>query len=611
MIMRDRNHPSVVFWSLGNEAGHGDNFVKMRRAAEKLDTTRVFHYEGMYDRRCTDLLSRMYPNETEFQKLCEKKPLKNRTAFISNSLAADIKDIDTSMYDNMPVILCEYAHSMGNSLGNFKEYTDAFEKYPHMCGGFIWDYVDQAIHKKADGTEQWLYGSDFNEDYSPYGFRKKNSKGNDGEFCANGIVAADRSLHPAAYEVKKCYQTLVVLAEDGRVDRYRICNHQMFSGLEDYDLCWEIKKDGKVLDYGKIDRSILDAVGPHEAKDVEISSGIKDPETLTFRWIRNKDCKWAKKGTVAAYDQFFRGELSGDLCRKKGGTDGKISITGGTRGQKILAADKIYTLENGLISSVQISGRELFLRPMKLNFSRVLTDNDIDTAHFVPMLMNSMTGKKWEISSEKLKFIRYETDIGTDNQARIKTFWRHPLCKELTVTYCFDNEGTVEILVRAVSKRIDMVRVGVTLTLPAAFNQVSWYGRGPWECYPDRKTAAVFDRYSMQVNELEHRYMRPQENGTRCDVRELELSDNSGRELAVYSMQKEGLLFSAWHYTGDTLSNAAHSHQLRREDLTTLNIDGAMCGVGGDLPGMLSMHETYRLKAQKVHEAHFKLGFRQ
>ena len=160
--------------------------MKMRERAEKLDDTRFFHYEGMYDKRCTDLLSRMYPNESEFEKLCKKQKIKNWSAFIANSLAADDKDIDCQMYEEMPVVLCEYAHCMGNSLENFKEYTDAFEQYPHMCGGFIWDFVDQSIHKREDGTECWLYGSDFDEKESPYGFRKKNAKGNDGAFCAIG-----------------------------------------------------------------------------------------------------------------------------------------------------------------------------------------------------------------------------------------------------------------------------------------------------------------------------------------------------------------------------------------------------------------------------------------
>lgn len=615
MILRDRNHPSIVFWSLGNEAGRGENFVKMRQSAEHLDRTRIFHYEGMYDRRCTDLLSRMYPKEEEFKKLCRKQKIKNWSAFISNSLAADVKDIDCSMYKDMPVILCEYAHCMGNSLGNFKEYTDAFEQYSHMCGGFIWDFVDQSIHKRVDGVDQWLYGSDFNEEYSPYGFRKKNGKGNDGAFCANGIVAADRRLHPAAYEVKKCYQTLSLEMESVEKNKYRICNKQMFKGLQDYELHWKIKMRGKVLAQGEVERELLDSIQPQTSKVITIQNEMTDAETLTFQWRLKKDVKWAEKGTIVAYDQFVLNHSAKTMDtehrmedRSKKMEEG-LSVTETEQTISIKGDTFSYVLKDGLICSARIREKEMLLEPIRPNFSRAMTDNDIDTAHFVPMMMNSTTGKKWQLTEEKLACKKSVIVQKQKEKISIRTNWKHPLCKALMIEYSFYENGEVEIKMAGVSKKIDFVRMGMTITLPDTFHEISWYGRGPWECYPDRKTAALIDWYSADIEELEHRYMRPQENGTRCEVENLEVSSDR-EKLCVTSLQKKGILFSAWHYSKKKLEETSHSHLLQKETITTLNIDGAMCGVGGDLPGMLCLHKKYRLLAGMKQTAHFKLKFK-
>ena len=310
-----------------------------------------------------------------------------------------------------------------------------------------------------------------------------------------------------------------------------------------------------------------------------------------------------------AYDQFI---LDKTVCNEINDikeTDEKLSVTEKGKQIRILAGNTFYVFENGRIISAQIDGKERLAAPIEVNLSRAMTDNDVDVAHFVPMLLDMMPARKWELADVKLKYDSCKTAMIPDEKIVIRTFWKHPFCKDLVIEYLIDKKGVLDISMHAASKKIDMVRLGMTVTLPETFHQVNWYGRGPWECYPDRKTGALIDRYSMDIKELEHRYMRPQENGTRCDVSEITVRDDNNHSVKVFCRQKKGVLFSAWHYSKETLNNATHSHLLKDEKITTLNIDGVMCGVGGDLPGMLSLHKKYKLHAGKEYTAHFAIKF--
>lgn len=624
MILRDRNHASVIFWSLGNEAGRGDNFAIMRKEAEKLDRTRPFHYEGEHNKSCTDVISRMYPNEKEFKQMCEKKPIKNFAAFIANSLAADNKDIIASMYEEMPVLLCEYAHCMGNSLGNFAEYTEAFEQYEHMCGGYIWDFVDQAIRRKDENGVKWLYGTDFDETYSPAGFHKKNGKGNDGEFCANGIVAADRTLHPAAYEVKKCYQPLGVEMVDVENGKYRILNKQMFTKMDqDYRLEWKLEADGQLLEAGEIGDDVLTQIDPLGNTEVSIVSAsyqnhklddYKNSElTITFQWIWKRDTRWSKCGDIQACEQFIirsRQQNQCDYDNQAEPKSGNDSLLIKRTKDKIGVAGKNfkYVFEHGLLQSIRVNEREYMLEPMRLNLSRALTDNDIGVAHFVPALAGTVPARKWLDNESKIQLIQAQADVQEEGIV-ITAKWKHPLCKRLVVRYTVKTSGVIEVNMEVCSKKVEMIRVGMQCMLAEGFNEVQWYGRGPWECYPDRKTSALVGSYESTVEALEHPYMRPQENGTRCDVQSLIIKNNQNEQITITDLSGRGMLFSAWNYRKEELEQATHQHLLQRQPFTLLNIDGEMCGVGGDLPGMASLHQDYVMKAREVHRAHFQIKF--
>ncbi|MCL2270461.1 MAG: DUF4981 domain-containing protein [Treponema sp.] len=562
MVLRDRNHACVFFWSLGNEAGTGSTFAKMRKAAEALDSTRPFHYEGEHRKESSDVISRMYPTETVLHQLCARQRVKANPNPIMAYIQFD-KPVPRKLYGYMPVLLCEYAHCMGNSLGNFNEFTEAFEQYPHMCGGFIWDFVDQAIRR--DG--RWLYGDDFAEEYSREGFKGKRT-GSDGCFCGNGIVAADRGLHPAAWEVKKCYQAVRVEAAEG-FRRYRIRNMQMFTGLG-MTLRWQLACDGIVLEEAAVPADILDGIGPGQCVEIAVEPSAAVPDagdvTLTFSWRLREASPWAEAGYELAFDQFVlrKAHVSLPHC----GSAAKRS----------------------------------FLDTVQPNLYRALTDNDRGVANFVPSLRPFMSGSKWERAAEKQRVIR-RSEHQEDGVYHRTVEWKHPLCRKLAVEYAVYPDGRIFLSLCARVKRIEAVRIGIQITLPETFDDVEWYGRGPYECYPDRKTGARFGRYRCSVDDLGHSYLRPQENGTRCDACWLVIRSRDGESVRVQDESGNGILFSAWHYSQETLSRATHIHTLQKEQVTTLNIDSAMRGVGGDLPGIAALHKAYTLPGNKEYTA--------
>ena len=240
MVLRDRNNPCVFMWSLGNEAGDGSNFMEMKKAALALDNSRQFHYEGDFDLTKSDVISRMYPTKDIMEKLGNKQPITiSLYDNIANQLAADSKPIKAEMYEGKPVVLCEYAHSMENSLGNFQEYIDDFEKYDNMCGGFIWDFVDQALHvKDENGNDNYLYGTDF-QGQEPHKLidipNTTAMTGSNVYFCANGIIGADRKPHPQIVEVKHGYQNIGITAVDASTGEFKLKNKFLFTNLSDFN----------------------------------------------------------------------------------------------------------------------------------------------------------------------------------------------------------------------------------------------------------------------------------------------------------------------------------------------------------------------------------------
>lgn len=606
MVLRDRNHPCVFMWSLGNEAGDGDNFMEMKKAALRLDKTRQFHYEGDFEFNKSDVISRMYPGADLMKKMGNREPVTiSWFDNVTNSLSADNKPIRKEQYTK-PVVLCEYAHAMENSLGNFQEYIDDFERYDNMCGGFIWDFVDQAIHQvDENGRDLWLYGTDF-EKYEP---RRPLSipnttalTGSNTYFCANGIITADRQLQPSIYQVKKGYQEIGVKAVDLMAGQFTVTNKYLFRDLSEFDLKWKLEANGEEIQSGELAGF---ALAPHSSADITLPLAcVKLPEkecVLTVSFYTKEDAPLVPAGYEQAWEQFVVKAMPKPKCKQNGKeiTYEKVGDTVSVKG-----SDFSLMIANGAISSLIYHDREMLTAPIKPNYFRALTDNDIDYLNFVPFLIPALPKYQWKAASKNIRCTAIDAKLGEKGEVVVGVVWSVRLMKDVTSTYIIYPDGTVYLRHRGTPK-MEMLRFGTTMELPGEYDRVSWYGRGPQETYCDRKTGAKIGRYTASVKELEHRYMRPQENGNRTDIREVQLTNEAGCGLRFVAPVEHPLNFQAHYYNAYELDRAQHLHELQYRDNITLDIDLGQCGVGGDMPGSISLREPYFMHAGTEYDYSF------
>lgn len=600
MVLRDRNNPCVFMWSLGNEAGDGSNFAKMKEAALKLDNTRQFHYEGDFDLTKSDVISRMYPTADIMKKLGNKEEIKI-TLYdnIANQLAADSKPIKPEMYEGKPVILCEYAHSMENSLGNFQEYMDDFEKYDNMCGGFIWDFVDQTIHRVSeDGKDMWLYGDDFAKDEPRSAIDIPNTTalaGSNTYFCANGIIAADRTVHPQIHEVKKVYAEIKTEAFDINKGTYRVKNKFLFTDISAFTCRWSVEAEGDILDSGELEKFECEPLSEtYITIPYDITTFPDDKEVvLTVSFFTRKKTPGRKTNYEVAWDQFILNPMPQPVAPK---AEGDLSFT--KKGNTVDISGDAFAvkIDNGRITSISLDGREKLKAPMEPYYFRALTDNDIDSLNFVPALIPLHPYYRWRIASHKAKAVRTVASAGSDNCVEVHIAWHTPLLKNAVSTYKIYPDRRIYVYHSAVPAA-NMIKFGTRLTLDGKMEYVNWYGRGPHATYCDRKTGAKITCHKSTVTALEHRYMRPQENANRTDVRYLTITDRNGYGFKFTSYFDNFMDFSAHHYTIEQLEKATHVHTIPyNNDITALNIDHMQCGVGGDMPGQAFVREPYIMK---------------
>ena len=607
MVLRDRNHACIFMWSLGNEAGDGDNFKKMKEAALKLDGTRQFHYEGDFDFTKSDVISRMYPLADVMEKLGKREPITiSLYDNIANSLAADSKPIPKEAYTR-PVILCEYAHAMENSLGNFQEYMDDFEKYENMCGGFIWDFVDQSIRYKAEDGDHWLYGTDFEKLEPKRPLQLPNTTamtGSNTYFCANGIIAADRKPHPSYYEVKKVYAEMKIEAKDLENRKFVLINKHLFTDLSEYTIKWSVAADGIITENGS-----LKTVKVPPLSQKEITVPYSEPQDdgreyiLTVSFITKEDKPYCPKGYEQSFDQFIIKEAkpAEEEYEKK-----DISFSSHDNKLVIHGEGFSVVIKNGKIVSLKYDEKEYVRTEIKPSFFRAVTDNDLSVTNFVPYVIPFHPYYRWKKATDNCSGIVSKIDKTPEGKLIIEHEWDVLSMKGVRTVFTIYPNGKIKIKLKGVPKFGPILRFGMQFGLVKELDSVKWYGRGPHETYPDRKTGGKISIWGKSVNDLEHHYMRPQENANRTDVRYVELSSADGNKgLKFTSMPEKPLSFSAWHYTCNELEQATHIHELKHSDITTFNFDLAQMGVGGDMPGDAHVREPYILHSNKEYEYEF------
>ncbi len=579
MVERDKNHPCIIMWSLGNEAGSGDIFKEMKEVSNKIDSTRPIHYEGDYLLEVSDVISFMYYSP----KMLERMIKRNKYGNLENGMSFKLKEGVIK-----PYMLCEYAHAMGNSLGNFQEYMDVYEKYPNAIGGFIWDLIDQGLRKTSEnGKEFWAYGGDFGDEP------------NDRNFCINGIVQPDRKPNPALFEVKKVYQNIKIIPIDLLEGRVKIQNKYNFLSLDFVTILWELTANGVKVKEGQLDRI---KIRPDETKDVIIPiTELKiTPNTeyyLKISSVLGEDMIWAKKGHIIAWDQF---EIPYNVPKTE---DLNIIEMNEIQVEELDANYLIegeqfhisFSKKKGIIESYSYKNMDLIIEPLIPNFWRALTDNDEEVVDFSESPVPSVD-KTWRDAgkSRKVKEIEFLKVNPQVFQIVVLTIIKNSNNPLETIYYFYGN-GDIVIKNNFTPSK-NMVRFGMQTTIPKEFNKMIWYGRGPHETMLDRKTGAAIGIYSGLVEELITPYVKPQENGNRTDVRWVAMTNKEGNGLLVSDVGGTYLSISAWPYTMDDLESATHDYKLPRRESITFNIDYKQQGVGGDFPALAALHSKYILK---------------
>jgi beta-galactosidase len=581
LVERDKNHPSVIFWSLGNESGSGPNHAAMAGAIHQLDPTRFIHYEGAealpIDPFYVDMRSRMYFTLDEFEEILAIKE------------------------DPRPIMLCEYAYTRGNAGGNLKKYWDYIEDHDRVFGAFIWDWSDKAFREHdEDGQMFWAYGGDFGPPGTP----------SDGTMVGNGILDADRGFEPEAYEVQKVYQQVIFSALDLTEGRIQVENRYDFLSLDTFNIGWNITVDGEVVQKGVIP-SLSIAPNQHDAIQIDFVR----PQLAAGQeaWLRiavtlPEDEVWAEAGHVLAWEQFLLPNETLDGTSTPVGDLAQLTFEE-TPGTFVIAGDDFsvtFDRELGALTAFQHQGNELIATPLVPNYWRVPTDNDIennwDPTSKIPTGGVHFRLGVWEDAGRNRTTQKVEAVRVTDSIVKVTietTLIEGKAGQTTSYTVYGDGQISIDAVYEPIEELPELPRFGMQLAIPDDLETMTWYGRGPHDSYDDRKTSAEVNVYSGPVESFTFNYMRPQENGNKTDVRWASWTDDKGHGLMAIGGPL--LNVSAWPYTMQDLEDAKHINELPDRDFITVNLDYKQMGIGGDdgWTWRARPHPEYRLPSKR------------
>ena len=559
MVERDKNHPSVILWSMGNESSDGEVYGQMYTWIKNRDKTRFVQLEQGYGGPHTDIICPMYSPMSELRRYAERKDL------------------------SKPYILCEFAHAMGNSTGNFREYFDIMSLGKHMQGGFIWDWVDQGIDAVGrDSRHYWAYGGDFGAWMYTH----------DENFCCNGLLLPDRTPHPGIHEVKKVYQDInFELLEGGIV---RIHNDFNFSDLSAYDFSYMVLCEGVQVAGGT-----LEEVKCKAGKSVDIAIALPELEEgkeylLNLYALQREENLLIPAGHEVASEQIVLSEY--DYSIKK--PHGHLKVREGDDWVVAYAGDigVLFNKNNGRLVRYVSDDRELLPQVPEPWFWRAPTDNDWGAGF-------QRTANVWRTNRSRT----VESSIKIGSQEVVARNVREMVdAPSLFITTCtFMADGALKIEVEWERKGEfvpELPRLGMRIILPEDYKNFKYYGRGPWENYSDRKESSFIGLYEQSTDEQLFPYVRPQESGNKCDVRWLELTNSEGEGLRVEGLQP--LSVSAMPYRSEDLDPGLTKKQMHYSDIeprreVVLHIDLAQRGLGGDDSWGAQPHDAYRLTADK------------
>lgn len=551
MVGRDRNHPSVICWSLGNESGHGPNHAAMADWVHASDPSRFVHYESAGREPYVDVVSTMYPT------------------------VEHIIEMATVPDDPRPVMMCEFAHAMGNSCGNLREYVDAIRNTERLIGGFIWDWIDQGIARTDEqGRTYFAYGGDFGD------------VPNDYNFCINGLIGPDRVPHPALLEYKYLIQPVVVEALDLEAGEVLITNRYDFASLGGLDILWTLEEDGTVLQSGQVAPV---EIGPGQS--VRLALDVEQPELLpgaeywlNLRFALREPSGWAEAGHLVAWEQFrMPWEASARVTR----FDEMPAIVLHESTESItVAGDEfavVFDRAAGEMASFTVSGRELLDSGPRLNLWRAPTDNDRGRHRSEPVAeawaragLNRLVRIVREVSAEALSERVIRVTVREWQSPPETTFG---FAARQVYTVYGSGDVLVDVYFDPAVRYGVLPRLGLQLRLAAGLDQMTWFGRGPQESYIDRLAGASVGRHSGSVDEQYVPYVMPQENGNKTDVRWAALTDANG--VGLMAVGAPYLEVSAHHYTTENLTQAQHTNELEWQPEVTLNLDYRQMGLGG------------------------------